>query len=248
MSEVDRLKMNFPTNNKCWRDCENSICSWGQRAKPKDPNGQLRGMTAPLWKNPAKVYFAIMCAIAFVLGVLFIIAFIVIKYKNDDILEESEEEAVKSPNDRCVIATKKKLKAFWIVIGAILIFLNALCYCFLSCKSYGSDQDWSRYIIITLIFSVLLIAVNIAQYVINVDNLTYYKNNDVFQPEDKDDKGQCKNLFKANLIINFIVAALSTILEICVIVRIIFITYDFFIKSYVPHSAKCVDDDIIIIE
>lgn len=243
----DRLKMHFPSNNQCWRSCGDKCCSWGQRARPIDQNGNIRGQTAPLWKNPAKTFFKVVCALAFILGILFVIAFIIIKYKNDDILEDAEEEQA-NDNDRCIIKSEKKLKPIWIVIGAILIFMNAFCYCFIGCKTYASDQDWSRYLIVTSFFVVVLIGVNIAQYVITIKNLDLYNNDEIFKTEGGEDKDQCKNLFKANLIINFIVAGLSTIIEIMVIIRIIFIAKDFFMTKYVKHDAKCIDDDIIIIE
>lgn len=247
MAEKDLMKMNYPTNNSCWRSCENKLCSWGQRAKPRTIDGSFRGMTAPLWKNPAKSFFIVICVIAFCLAVLFVIAFLVINYKNDDILDSSEKEAVKDENDLCIIACKDELKPAWIVIGAILIFINAFCYCFIGCKEYASDQEWSRYLIITSILCVILIGVNVFHYIETIDHFKFY-NDDKDKVFIGDYKSECKQLFVANLVLNFFVAVSCSIVEILVLIRVFFIGKDFFMKSYVPHTAKCVDDDIIVIE
>lgn len=245
--ETDRLKMTYPSNNSCWRNCSNKICSWGQRAKPRDQQGNLRGQTAPLWKNPAKTFFTVITVVCFILAVLFLIAFLIINYKNNDIQDTAEDG--RSPDDLCVMESKKKLKVVWIIIGVILIFLNAFCYCFLACKDYASDQDWSRYCIITCIFCGILIIINIVHYVITFKNINYYSDdNDQVFNEENGKKSTCKHLFVANLVINTIVCFACTIVEVLVIIRLIFIAKDFFFKQYVPHDAKCIDDDIIIME
>lgn len=249
MGENERLPMYYPSTNSCIRNFNKSCCSWGQRARPNDINGELRGMASPLWANPAKKFFIVMCVITFISVVLFIIAYVVVSYKNGDILDKAEEEiANKDPDDACVIQSKKKLKVYFIIIGAALLFINALCYCYLGCKKYASDQEWSRYLLIASIICALLLIFNIIHYIVTIDNYKYFDKNEVFVESLGESKKTCKNLFRANLIINFIVCILSSIILILVIIRIMIIGCQFFIKSHVPHTAKCIDDDIIIID
>lgn len=221
-----KQEIDYPSNNGCVRKFNDIFCNWGIRRKPKDQSGNLKGMTSPLWANPAQKFFSIICGVAFLLVVLFVAAYIVIKFKNDD--------REKDKNGGCKL---DKSNTLYIIIGSALLFVNAFYFCYLGFKEYASDQEWFRYIIIGLVFWAALVGVNIANYVFTVKNL-----------KDKDNFKGCKNLLLANVIINFIVCIGCTIMEVLVIIRLILLFLQFFLKSFVPHTAKCVDDDIIIVE
>ncbi len=51
----------------------------------------------------------------------------------------------------------------------------------------------------------------------------------------------------ANILLNLVVAVLVSILAILQIIKIIHLWKKFFITKYVPHSAMCTDDDIIVL-
>jgi len=78
-----------------------------------------------------------------------------------------------------------------------------------------------------------------------IQNITFYKNNPlgIFGKTGTD---PCQQIFLANLWLNLVVAILVSILAIFQIFKIIQIGKKFFMSSYVPHSATCTDDDIVV--
>jgi hypothetical protein len=56
----------------------------------------------------------------------------------------------------------------------------------------------------------------------------------------------CNQLFKINLLLNLIVAAIISILAILLVLKIFLNGKKFFLVKYVPHSAFSSDEDIII--
>ena len=243
MSNNDKLEIYSQTNNSCVRKFNDIFCSWGQRRKPRDINGSLKGMTAPLWKNDNVKFYIIVCIISFILTVLFILSFVIVNYKNNIVINKIDENNI---SKNCFKKSKEKLREYFIVIGGIILFINAIYYCFMACKKYASDQEWSRYLIVGTIILVIMLLFNIFHYIITVKNNKYYRNDkdNIFN---KNYAGSCISFFVANLVINYIVCAAYSILEILAIIRMILLAKNFFFTSYVPHTAKCVDDDIIII-
>ena len=241
MSKALHLDIDYPTPNGCARSFNKIFCSWGVRKTPYDNSGNIKGKTAPLWANPAKKFFLAFFILNFVCSLLFVAGYIVVQYYSDD--------AKKSGNDQegrvCINQAKGHLKTVFIVIGSIILFVNSLYWLFIYLKDYASDQEWSRYMILLIILWCAMVGFLIAEYVISVDNLKYYNDNksSVFQKSKK-----CKRIFLANLSLNFIVSIFNTLIAIGVIIRVIFISKDFFFSKYVPHSATCEDEDIIIIQ
>lgn len=128
-----------------------------------------------------------------------------------------------------------------------IYFLLGFCYLFFYCKNYASDQEWSRYIIILLFFWLCMVGFNVASYIVTSSNLRYY-NKDKDGIFKKNDVKKCKNLYRANLGLNFCVCIVNSIIEALILFKIFMISKEFFFTKYVPHSAVCEDDDIIIIE
>ena len=56
----------------------------------------------------------------------------------------------------------------------------------------------------------------------------------------------CKTLFQINLYGNLVVVGLAAIFAIMLIIKIVILSYTFFIKTYVPHTATAEDEDIIV--
>ena len=241
MTNKDKLEIYAPTNNSFVRKLGYIFCRWGQRRKPRDINGDLKGMTAPLWKNDYVKFYTIVCIISFILTILFILSFVIVNYKNNMILSKKDGN---DSNRECFEESKEELREYFIVIGGIILFINAIYYCFISCKKYASDQEWSRYLIIGTVILAVMLLFNIFHYIITVKNNKYYINGSegLFNKS-----SSCRKLFVANIVINYIVCIAYSLLEIVVIIKTILIAKNFFFTSYVPHTAKCRDDDIIII-
>jgi hypothetical protein len=58
----------------------------------------------------------------------------------------------------------------------------------------------------------------------------------------------CKQLFQVNLWCNLIVAVLISVLAVLHIIKIFLISKNFFLKRFVPHTAMCPDEDIIVFQ
>ena len=113
----------YDSSNNCVRSFNKLFCFWGQRKKPYDVNGNIKGKTAPLWENPAKKFFMWMFIISLIMCILFIAAYIIVNYYNNDIINKSTENR-KSQNDICILQSKKKFKIVFVVFGTIILFLN----------------------------------------------------------------------------------------------------------------------------
>lgn len=92
-----------------------------------------------------------------------------------------------------------------------------------------------------------MVGFNVASYIVTSSNLRYY-NKDKDGIFKKNDVKKCKNLYRANLGLNFCVCIVNSIIEALILFKIFMISKEFFFTKYVPHSAVCEDDDIIIIE
>ena len=235
--------IDFESSNSFIRAFNRLFCNWGQRKVPYDVNGQIKGKTAPLWENPSKTFWLIIFIFSLIMSLLFIASFVVVNYYSDDVINNKNANDIEK---NCINISKSKFKTVFGVIGGIILFVNFLCFLFMYCKDYASDQEWSRYLIITAFFVFCMIGFNIADYVITSKNLKFYRDN-ITNEYDNSAK-TCKRVFKANLGMNFTVCIISSIIELIVLIKIFLIGKFFFLNSYVPHTAVCEDEDIIIIE
>ena len=137
-------------------------------------------------------------------------------------------------------------KTVFIVIGSIILLVNSLYWLYIYLKEYASDQEWSRYLIILVVFWSAMVGFLIAEYIISVDNLNYYNEHKVEFQGSKNKK--CRQVFKANLALNFIVAIFNSIIAIIMIIKVFMISKQFFLVKYVPHTATSEDEDIIVME
>jgi len=208
--------IDFESSNSFVRSFNRIFCDWGQSKTPYDQNGNIKSKTAPLWANPAKKFFLSLFVVSFICSILFCLSFIIVKYYGNKDYDDSNENV-------CIDESKKDFKNAFIIIGAVILFVNCLMFCFIYSTEYASDKEWSRYLILLTFFWLCMLGFNIAQYVVT-------------------------SLFRANLAMNFIVAICSSIIEIIALIKLLIISKQFFLNKYVPHSAVCEDEDIIIIE
>ena len=227
MSKPLKLKMEFETNNPCVRSFNRIICGWGMRKIPYDEKGNYKGQTAPLWANPSLTFFLSIFIVNLILSLLFVGCFIGVKYETN--------------RNNC--SDDKKYKNEFIIIGSVILLVNSLYWLFLYLKKYASDQEWSRYMIFLAILWTALIGFTIAEIIVTVKSLDDY---------DKAFRGlkmsTCQKVFLASICINFIVGICNAIVSIIVIVMVFIISKNLFFQKYVPHTASCEDEDIIIIE
>ena len=92
-----------------------------------------------------------------------------------------------------------------------------------------------------------MVGFNVASYIVTSSNLRYY-NKDKDGIFKKNDVKKCKNLYRANLGLNFCVCIVNSIIEALILFKIFMISKEFFFTKYVPHSAVCEDEDIIVME
>lgn len=78
-----------------------------------------------------------------------------------------------------------------------------------------------------------------------VENYNFYKN-DTLVIFNKTGTEVCNQLFQVSLWCNLLVAVISSILSIFLILNVILIAKNFFFVKYVPHSAICTDEDIVV--
>ena len=226
MSKPLKLKMEFETNNSCVGSFNRIISGWGMRKTPYDEKGNYKGQTAPLWANPSLTFFLSVFIVNLILSLLFIGCFIAVKY-----LAKTTD------------CDDKKYKNEFIIIGSVILLVNSFYWLFLYLKKYASDQEWSRYMIFLVILWAALIGFTIAEIVVTVKSLNDYKQTGRLLLDI-----DCDDILKAIISINFIVGICNAIVSIIVIVMVFIISKNLFFQKYVPHTASCEDEDIIIIE
>ena len=227
MSKPLKLNMEFETNNPCVRSFNRIVCGWGMRKTPYDEKGNYKGQTAPLWANPSLTFFLSIFIVNLILSLLFIGFFIGVKYLTN---QKDCPDAQKYKNE-------------FIIIGSVILLVNSLYWLFLYLKKYASDQEWSRYMIFLAILWAALIGFTIAEIIVTVKSLDDY--NKAFRQLLEIN---CRDLFRASICINFIVGICNAIVSVIVIVMVFIISKNLFFQKYVPHTAPCEDEDIIIIE
>lgn len=227
MSKPLKLNMEFETNNPCVRSFNRIVCGWGMRKTPYDEKGNYKGQTAPLWANPSLTFFLSIFIVNLILSLLFIGFFIGVKYLTN---QKDCPDAQKYKNE-------------FIIIGSVILLVNSLYWLFLYLKKYASDQEWSRYMIFLAILWAALIGFTIAEIIVTVKSLDDY--NKAFRQLLEIN---CRDLFRASICINFIVGICNAIVSVIVIVMVFIISKNLFFQKYVPHTASCEDEDIIIIE
>lgn len=228
-----QLEMTFPSPNECVRSFNRFFCGWGIRKTPYDINGNIKGGTAPLWANPSRTFFLIFFILNFICSILFIASYIVVQYYSNQHKDDGNCQQAKG-----------NFKTAFIVIGSIILFVNSLYWLYIYLKEYASDQEWSRYMIILLVFWLAMVGFLIAEYIISVDNLSFYNDNKTLF--EGDENKSCRHVYIANLSLNFVVSIFNTIIAIIMGVKVVFISKGLFFTKYVPHTATSEDEDIII--
>lgn len=155
-----------------------------------------------------------------------------------------------SVNDlACLNTIYSRLGTFFIIIGSLILLINAMYQLFLFMVDYATDEEWYRYLTIKLIMLIFLAGFGVADIMFCLDNSTYYtKNSGVNQLFTKTDVSVCPSLYKFNLLANFIVSVL--IIVICIFQSLkTFINYKelFYPSNQEEYRARCDDPDIIIL-
>jgi hypothetical protein len=120
-----KQEMQFPVTNKCIKWFNNTLCSWGQRKTNYDVEGNIKGMTAPLWANPSKVFYKIFFIVSLICSLLFVGCFIAIQFYNNDLTNKKPDTTTAvDVNYTCVKESYEHLKSPFIVIGSIILFIN----------------------------------------------------------------------------------------------------------------------------
>ena len=127
MSDEKHQDIDYESSNGCVRSFNRTFCFWGQRKTPYDKEGNVKGKTAPLWANPAKKFFMWMFIISLIMCILFIAAYIIVNYYNNDIINKTNQNSNNPKpftNDYCITNSKKKFKIVFVIFGTIILFLN----------------------------------------------------------------------------------------------------------------------------
>ena len=128
MSDEKHQDIDYDSSNGCVRSFNKTFCFWGQRKTPYDREGNIKGKTAPLWANPAKKFFMWMFIISLIMSILFLTAYLIVNYYNNDIINKAKKES--NDNDKCILESKKKFKIVFVVFGTIILFLNCKIFFF----------------------------------------------------------------------------------------------------------------------
>ena len=131
MSDEKHQDIDYDSSNGCVRSFNRTFCFWGQRKTPYDKEGNVKGKTAPLWANPAKKFFMWMFIISLIMCILFIAAYIIVNYYNNDIINKTNQNSNNPKpftNDYCITNSKKKFKIVFVVFGTIILFLNCILF------------------------------------------------------------------------------------------------------------------------
>jgi len=149
----------------------------------------------------------------------------------------------------CMNTIYDRLGAFFIVIGSIILFFNALYHFFLYNVDYATDEEWSRYLTFEAIALILLIGFDIGDYVWCIQNLNYYADNSgVNQLFTKSGVSACPSLFNFNMYCNMVVAVLISVIAIFQGFKISANYKElYFPKEQEEYRARCDDPDIIIL-
>lgn len=270
-----KLDMEFSSRSVILKLINKHLCSWGQVKTPKNKEGEVIGTTSALWLNESTFFYKCFSALVFIICILFVACYIFLRFYNRDselsslavrdysnlpsnvTYEEFIANSTVSQNSTeldlrdvyCTYIAYNKINSIFVLIGAIILFINFTHAAYLGCfMDYASDQEWSRNLSLNSIIWVLLIGFIIADYIYSASLIVYYN----------DHKGEttdflfnnltpkCKNLFQANMYGYLIVAILSSVLAIFQIFRIIALVKKYFLSNYVEHTARCEDENILV--
>jgi len=269
-----KLEMEFPVTNECVKWFNGTCCGWGQKKTPYDAEGNIKGGPAPLWINPRPLLFKIYFIVGLFCSLLFVGSFIALQYYNNTLSAPfglntnttssnstatigvvvnstvvnvtTSNNSTLDNNTFCVNTSYNYLKTWFIVIGSIILFLNSMYYLFLTLVDFASDQEWSRYMTLNFISWCALVGFVIADYLTFITNFKYF-NEDPDKVFVLENTSSCQQLFQANLWCNLVVAIIISGLAVLELLTLFSIAKNFFIKKHVVHSARNIEEAIIVL-
>ena len=149
----------FTTKYKFILSLQQIFCSWGGKrpfseVDPKHKHTK-RGNPAPLWKNKSKKLFFIFFILNLLSAFFSLIIFTVMIINNN---KQNSQTKIICENDLGL------LRAEFNIIGFSILLINAIISRYLSKLEYASDQEWSRYTLLNLIFWTFLVGYNAFEY------------------------------------------------------------------------------------
>jgi len=149
----------------------------------------------------------------------------------------------------CMNTITSRLGSFFIVIGSIILFFNALYHCYLYNVEFATDEEWSRYLTFEGIALVCLVGFDIGDYIWCIQNIQYFTNNSgTNQLFTMPGVSVCPSLFHFNTYCNIVVAVLISVISVFQGFKISANYKElFFPKEQDEYRARCDDPDIIIL-
>lgn len=239
MSKNLVLEMDYETTNPCARSFNECFCNWGVRKTPFDGAGNIKGKTAPLWINPCPKLFIASFVMCLFTTLIFLASFVVIQH-HPYLFDESTKETFSSLDiDDPFIPYKDAKKFTFFVIGTIILFVNTFNFLALYSKEYASDEEWFRYFILTIIFTVGMLAIFVCDIIFTIKNYNKY---------DKIKKLGTDDYYLAYVILSIFYIAFNFITFILDLIIHLLIYKNYVFAKFVPHTASCEDEDIVVME
>lgn len=271
-----KLKQDFRSRSDFVQFIDKYLCSkWGINKTPQTVEGKIIGATSPLWTNPNSLFYKINAVVLFIITLLFIAFYVFLRYFNnsnelsglsvrdysllppdityDDFMSNTQKTnstEVTAYDAYCMYRSYYELNTAFVLIGAIVLFSNFFHCLYLGyILDYASDSEWSRHLIANFAIWVLLVGITIGDYVYSSKLINFYNNHhDENQIRIFSSKSPfCNKLFEINMYGYLIVAIVMSLIAIIQIWKIFTIWKKFFVNNYVDHSARCEDDNIIVI-
>ncbi len=269
-----KLPMDYTTRNHILLLLHEKLCNWGFKKTIMTNDGKIIGAPSPLWTNPSSFFYKVFSILTLLCFILFIGCYIFLRFYNNDqqltsilttygslstniskgdfVAQAQPSQTYTVDEAYCMFISFKKINTVFVIIGAILLFFNFLHTMYLGCiLDYASDIEWSRLLFINLFIWVLMSGFIIGDLIYSSELINYYNKNysatstttSIFSSS----TSKCNNLFQANMYGYLIVGIIMALLAVFQIVKIIQLKNNFFFKNFVEHSARCEDENIIVV-
>lgn len=272
-----KLPMQYETRSAILHHINKYVCCWGQMKISKTTEGKVIGVTAPLWVNPSPLFFKLFSVLTLLCSLIFVGCYVYLRYFNnnnsqagltvrnyanldlnvtyDQFMNQTNQTTSTVMGTRdvyCIFISQQELSEIFVLIGGIILFANFFHTMYLGfIVDYLSDIEWSRNLTISVIIWLLKSIFIIIDFVFSVKLINYYGTN--YSATDttfifSDSTPKCITLFQVNMYGYLIVAVLVVILAVLQLLKIIQLAKKFFMSYFVEHSARCEDENIVVIQ
>lgn len=269
------VQMDYKSRSKILQVIQTYVWDWGQTKIPKNKEGKIIGATAPLWLNESRMFFIGFSILFFITSLLLVGCYVFFRFYNRDkensgllvrnytMLSDNVtyDEFISSTNTTnatsldtrdvyCMYISFNKINSIFILIGGIILFVNFFHMTYLGCfLEYATDKEWSRNLACSAFILLLLSIFTIGDIVYSASLISYYNKNEgadfnfIFNVS----ANKCKSLFKVNMIGYLIVGIITGILVIFQSLKLVSLGKKYFLTEFVPHTARCEDENILVI-